>query len=181
MTAASGSRVERVRHAERLWPAAWVWMSLLALAGTAAVALEPAAGAAGVAVGGVVTVAAVVALAVWWSPQVRVVEVRRADGSVEPWLQAGTSRIPVRALGQVTALRGARWREELGPALDARSHRVVRGWVGHGVRVEVTDRRDPVPYWLVSSRRPEDLAAAVVGVGTGHGPGGSVRRRTPSR
>ncbi|MGF1662950.1 MAG: DUF3093 family protein [Kineosporiaceae bacterium] len=161
MSGASGSRVEQVRHAERLWPAPWVWAALVALAATAAVTLEPAAGLAGVAVGGVVASAGVAALAAWWSPAVRVVEVRRPDGTLEPWFQAGTSRIPVRALGDVTAVRDARWRAELGPAMDARSHRVVRGWVRHGVRVSVADPRDPVPYWLVSSRRPDALAAAL--------------------
>ncbi|MGF1646852.1 MAG: DUF3093 domain-containing protein [Kineosporiaceae bacterium] len=167
MSGGSGSRIERVRHAERLWPAPWLWVALVALAATAAITLEPAAGLAGVAVGGAVAGTGVAALAVWWSPTVRIVEVRRPDGSLEPWLQAGTSRIPVRALGEVAALRDGEWRAELGPALDARSHRVVRGWVGHGVRVAVTDPRDPVPYWLVSTRRPEDLAAAVTGARAG--------------
>jgi hypothetical protein len=163
----SASRIEQVRHAERLWPAPWVWTALVALGATAAVALEPAAGVTGVAVGGGVAAVGVAALVLWWSPTVRVVEIRRRDGSVEPWLQAGTSRIPVRALGEVVASRDERWRAELGPGMDARSHRIVRGWVRHGVRVAVTDARDPVPYWLVSTRRPEALAAAVAGAREG--------------
>lgn len=138
-----------------------MWIALLALAATAAIALEPAAGTTGVVVGGAVTFAGVVALAIWWSPVVRVVEIVRPDGSTEPWVQAGTSRIPVRALGEVQALRDQGWRAELGPGMDARSHRVVRGWVRHGVRLEVVDPRDPVPYWLVSSRSPERLVDAV--------------------
>lgn len=150
-------------YAERLWPAPWVWVALLALALTAAVALEPAAGAVGVIVGGVVTVSGVVALAAWWSPVVRVVEVVRPDGSAEPWLQAGTSRIPVRALGAAGARLDAAWRAELGPAMDARCHRVVRGWIRHGVRVEVADERDPVPYWLVSSRTPQRVVDTLAG------------------
>jgi hypothetical protein len=155
--------VGRVLYGERLWPAPWVWVALLALAATVAVALEPAAGTVGVAVGGVVAVSGVVALAAWWSPVVRVVEVVRPDGSAEAWLQAGPSRIPVRALGRAEARRDADWRAELGPAMDARSHRVVRGWIRHGVRVEVVDARDPVPYWLVSSRAPERVVDTVAG------------------
>lgn len=151
----------RVLYAERLWPAPWVWIALIALAATMAVALEPAAGATGVIVGGVVTISGVVALATWWSSVVRVVEIVRPDGSVEPWVQAGTSRIPVAALGPAQARRNGEWRAELGPAMDARSHRVVRGWIRHGVRLEVADPRDPVPYWLVSSRSPERLVDAV--------------------
>jgi hypothetical protein len=34
------------------------------------------------------------------------------------------------------------------------------------VRVTVRDARDPAPYWLVSSRRPEQLAAAVTAIST---------------
>jgi hypothetical protein len=30
-----------------------------------------------------------------------------------------------------------------------------------GVRVDVADDDDPTPYWLVSSRRPAALAAAL--------------------
>jgi hypothetical protein len=29
------------------------------------------------------------------------------------------------------------------------------------VRVEITDPADPAPYWLVSSRRPVELAEAL--------------------
>jgi hypothetical protein len=29
------------------------------------------------------------------------------------------------------------------------------------VRVEVVDPQDPTPYWLVSTRRPDDLARAL--------------------
>jgi len=31
------------------------------------------------------------------------------------------------------------------------------------VRVPITDPADPAPYWLLSSRRPRELAAAING------------------
>ena len=38
---------------------------------------------------------------------------------------------------------------------------MFRGWVDPVLRVAVTDPDDPVPYWLVSTRRPEELRAAI--------------------
>jgi hypothetical protein len=48
-----------------------------------------------------------------------------------------------------------------GPELDARAYLCLRGWIAGGVRVPVLDPQDPAPYWLVSSRRPGELAEAV--------------------
>jgi Protein of unknown function (DUF3093) len=40
---------------------------------------------------------------------------------------------------------------------------VIRGWVHSVVRVPITDPADPAPYWLLSTRRPTELAAAING------------------
>ena len=150
----------RVVYSERLWPAWWMWLVAALLAATAGVVVVPVGDALLVAATVLFSAAAVTALLVWWSAPVRVVEPEPGAGL---WLQAGTSRVPLEALGLSTGLDGQAWRAALGPGLDARAHLVIRGWVGSGVRVDVDDARDPVPYWLVSSRRPERLAAALAG------------------
>jgi hypothetical protein len=38
---------------------------------------------------------------------------------------------------------------------------LLRAYLKRSVRVEVTDPADPTPYWLVSSRHPEQLAKAL--------------------
>ena len=38
---------------------------------------------------------------------------------------------------------------------------MIRGWVDPVVRVGIEDPDDPVPYWLISTRRPEDLIRAL--------------------
>jgi hypothetical protein len=38
---------------------------------------------------------------------------------------------------------------------------VTRGWLAQSVRVQVEDPEDDTPYWLVGTRRPEQLAAAL--------------------
>ncbi|WP_336924108.1 DUF3093 domain-containing protein [Aquipuribacter sp. SD81] len=148
----------RVAFRERLWPAAWVWLSGVVVAATLGVVFVPATSLLVAAVAGVLALAGVAALLAWWSPVVRVVEPAPGTGW---WLQAGDARIPLAALGAPEPLDAAAMRRALGPGLDARSHRLIRGWVATGVRVEVTDPRDPVPYWLLSSRRPARLSAAL--------------------
>jgi hypothetical protein len=74
---------------------------------------------------------------------------------------AGRARIPVRFLGPPEVLDAAGMQYARGPGLDARAYLCLRGWIGPGLRIPVTDPEDPVPYWLVSSRRPQQLADAL--------------------
>jgi hypothetical protein len=37
----------------------------------------------------------------------------------------------------------------------------IRGWIDPVVRIEITDPADRTPYWLTSTRRPEELLAAL--------------------
>ena len=56
-------------------------------------------------------------------------------------------------------------RQELGPRLDARAYVCLRAWARTGVHVVLEDPQDPTPYWLVSTRRPQDLAQALRAAG----------------
>jgi hypothetical protein len=83
------------------------------------------------------------------------VEVR--DG----WLRAGRARIAGEFLGDAVALDAAETRRTAGPGADVRAYLLLRPYLKRAVRVTVRDDRDPTPYWLVSSRDPEHLAAAI--------------------
>ncbi|WP_344338566.1 DUF3093 domain-containing protein [Brevibacterium salitolerans] len=48
-----------------------------------------------------------------------------------------------------------------GQKLDVRAFLVLRPWVKTVVKVELNDPADPTPYWLVSTRHPQELAAAL--------------------
>lgn len=74
---------------------------------------------------------------------------------------AGRARIARAYLGKARPLVGAEARAALGPGLDARAWILLRAWVPDLVRIEITDTRDATPYWLVSTRRPEQLARAI--------------------
>ena len=63
---------------------------------------------------------------------------------------------------EVNVLDSAGLRALLGPLAERDAFVVQRPWVGTAVRVVLDDPADPTPYWIVSSRRPAKLAAAIV-------------------
>jgi hypothetical protein len=75
--------------------------------------------------------------------------------------RAGRARIGAEHLGTAEALDAERTRRVAGPEADVRAFLVLRPYLKRAVRVEITDPADPAPYWLVSSRRPEQLAGAL--------------------
>ncbi len=85
------------------------------------------------------------------------VTVSVADGV----FRAGRAHIEGRHLGVVEALDADQTRRTAGREADARAYLVLRPYLKRAVKVEITDPADPTPYWLVSSRRPEDLAGAL--------------------
>ena len=82
----------------------------------------------------------------------------RADAN---GLRVGAAHLDTPHIGSVTPLDRVAFRTSLGPDADARAWLRTRPYVDGGVRVEVADPSDPAPYWLVSCRRPEAVAAAL--------------------
>lgn len=75
--------------------------------------------------------------------------------------RAGRASIPVALLGAITPLDPEATRRTAGVEADARAYLLLRPYLKRAVRVEVADPADPTPYWLVSTRRPDQLAAAL--------------------
>lgn len=145
------SRSTAPTYTERLWLGPLGWVLLVVFAAMMSVAFIPLDPRVAVVVGVAVVAVGVVVLA-GLAPRV---EVR--DGV----LRAGGAHIPVDLLGAAVPLDAGETRAELGPRLDARAHVCLRGWIHTAVRVDVRDPQDPTPYWVVSTRRPEALAAAL--------------------
>ncbi len=76
-------------------------------------------------------------------------------------LKAGDAHIPLALLGDVEIIAPEDRRRAMGPQLDPAAFVVHRGWVKPLVRVQVNDPEDPTPYWVISTRHPEALAAAL--------------------
>ncbi|MCR2761946.1 DUF3093 domain-containing protein [Microbacterium sp. zg.B48] len=149
---ASGARGNSVtRYRERLSPSLWVIASAAVVAPMAALVLSPfdttLALVAGAAIG-----VCFIWLLVAGSP---VVEVR--DGV----LTAGRAHIDVALTGDVAILTGDEARNARGPGLNPRSWHVIRGGIDGLVIVAITDPDDPAPSWVISTRTPDRLAAAL--------------------
>ena len=74
---------------------------------------------------------------------------------------AGRAHIDVGLLGEATPLDADAARRQAGVDADARAYLLLRPYLKQAVRVDLRDPADPTPYWLVSTRRPEELARAV--------------------
>lgn len=82
----------------------------------------------------------------------------------ERGLTAGSAQLPTWAIGDVEALDAEQTALARGRGADPHAFFMLRGYVRTSVRVQVDDPADPVPYWLVSTREPQALAAALVAV-----------------
>lgn len=141
----------RAGFRERLWPGPLGWGGVVTFAAVLGAVFVPVDTLLAIVVA-VLALLGGVAGAVLTTPRV---EVERGT------LRAGTARIPVRLLADPRVLDAAALRTELGPALDARAYACLRAWIRTAVRVEVRDPQDPTPYWIVSTRRPDALVAAL--------------------
>jgi len=75
----------------------------------------------------------------------------------------GVARLPAEFIGKVAALSPDDTDQLSGPQRDPGAFHVVRNSRSRrAVIVEVTDPRDPHPYWLITSRAPDRLARALV-------------------
>jgi hypothetical protein len=86
-------------------------------------------------------------------------------------LRAGRARIEGRHLGAATALDPDAARRLAGVEADARAYLLLRPYLKGAVRVDVADPADPTPYWLVSTRHPDQLAGAVAALTRSAGAG----------
>lgn len=137
---------------ERLTVPWWTWAAAAFWATTLGLAYGHALGRpVGVAVG-------VLAFGLATAGLVQVSTVLRVDRS---GLWVGRAHLPHSCIGRVEVLDAAAARRRRGPEADPRAYSALRGWVRTAVALEVVDPRDPTPSWYVSTRRPEELAAAL--------------------
>jgi hypothetical protein len=71
------------------------------------------------------------------------------------------ARIPLVHLGAGVVLDRESLRRQAGPMADRDAFLVSRPWLHSAVRVMVTDPDDDTPYWIVGTRHPERLLAAL--------------------
>lgn len=148
-----GAGPDPVLFEERLTPSVGVWVVALMLAGLTILVFAPIDLWVGVAAA--VTFFALEAILLLATTPRIVVRERT--------LQVGRAGIERHHVGAVTGHRGESARRQRGPLLHGLAFVNVRGWISPVVRIQLTDERDRTPYWLTSTRRPEELVAALGG------------------
>lgn len=140
-------------YAERLWVPVgwWVLTALFALSLLVAVLfyLGPELG-----IGSGLLVMAVMGLLFirYGREQIRVESDR---------LWVGAANIEWAYVAGVHVLDEPATRRRRGPDSDARAYLVLRPYLRQAVEVTISDQNDPTPYWLINSRAPQRLAAAI--------------------
>jgi hypothetical protein len=76
-------------------------------------------------------------------------------------LRAGSVTLPLAVAGEVAALDEAQARAMRGPRADPSAYMLIRPYLKLAVYIEVTGEHQERPYWLLGTRRPAELAAAI--------------------
>jgi hypothetical protein len=109
-------------------------------------------GVAGEAIFAVFAVGLVASLVAWGSARIEV-----SDGR----LSAGRAVLPLEYATEVVALDERQAAAMQGPQADPAAHLMIRPFLKRSVYIAVQDPAGQVPYWLLGTRRPAELAAAI--------------------
>jgi hypothetical protein len=138
---------ERLRVPVSWWVLGMISVLMLGAGFLAGFDWEPAVG-----VYGILTVSLAAILISWGLLRLEV-----ADGE----LRVGRDRLPLAVAGEVTALDEEQTRAMRGPRADPAAYLMTRPYLSRSVYIAVDDPAVRGPYWLVGTRRPEELAAAI--------------------
>jgi hypothetical protein len=134
-------------YRERLWATPWLFISTILVVPAVMLVFAPINFAVGVVLA-IVFYAAIVIALIASAPLIRVTPAQ---------LIAGNAKIPLEFIGEPRSFSGEEATMERGQRLDARAWLLIRGWIKPVVKVPVLDVDDPAPYWLISTRNPDQL------------------------
>ena len=138
-------------YRERLWPAPWLFVATALVIPASLLVFLPINTTAGVVVA-IVLYAACVGLLFAGGPTIEVTDTE---------FRAGKASLPLSIAGTVEGFSGDEARAERGVRLDARTWLLIRAWVSPLVKIQNLDERDSAPYWVVSTRHPDAVVAAI--------------------
>jgi len=144
-----------LKYREKLSPAWWLILAVGLVIPATTLVFLPLSLSVGVVIGVSLWAGSVGLL--WWRAPTLIVD--------DTGFQAGTARLEREFIRSVSFFDGNAARDQRGVFLDARAWLVIRAWVDPVVRIELGDPEDPAPYWLVSSRNPQELVAALRAAG----------------
>lgn len=158
----SGTRVGDApgqSYRERLWVPWWWWPIGAAVAGL--LAAEVHMGNPGVRAW--LPYVLLIPVALWGLARLGSSRVVVQDGE----FRVGDAHIPVGLIARTAPVPATAKRAALGRQLDPAAYVQHRSWVPTMVLLVLDDPEDPTPYWLVSTRRPELLIAALTAADQG--------------
>jgi hypothetical protein len=146
--AATAAYAERLRLPWFAWPA---WLALATL-----LAAEVSLGSPGLRGWAPFAVLLPVTVAFLW----RADRIKVAVTATE--FQVDDARLPLSVIADVVPLDADGKREALGVGAHPLAFVVQRPWIRGAVQVLLDDPADPTPFWVVSTRRPVELATALL-------------------
>jgi hypothetical protein len=147
-TAAPAAYLEKLRAPWWMWPAA--------LAVAALLAAEVWMGYSGLRAW--VPFVVLLPLSLIWPWWLGRIAVRVSDEE----LQVDDARLPLPVISDVVALDAEGRREVLGVGSHPLAFVIQRPWIGGAVQIVLDDPEDPTPFWVISTRRPVELATALL-------------------
>ncbi|MEV4123694.1 DUF3093 domain-containing protein [Nocardia sp. NPDC049707] len=145
-------------YRERLWVPLWWWPIAFAITGL--LAAEIHAGAPGLRAW--LPYALLFPVPVWvllWLSRHRVEVAEDASGIRE--IRSDRAHLPVSFVAKSATVAPTAKSAALGRQLDPAAYVHHRPWVGPMVLLVLDDPDDPTPYWLISTRRPDRVLAAL--------------------
>jgi hypothetical protein len=76
-------------------------------------------------------------------------------------LRAGNASLPLGQAGDVVPLDEKQAAQLRGPRGDPAAHLMLRPYLKRAVYIALADPTDGVPYWLIATRHPAELATAI--------------------
>ena len=134
------------------WPV-WLWLFLLFLTASLALAFWAVLGVRWGAISGLLQLLGLILLS---QRSALLLEVKQSE------LKVGSAHIDRKFLGIVEPLSAQAMRQWRGPLSDPAGFMALRFWISTGVKIEIKDPLDPAPYWLVSSKKAQPLVAALL-------------------
>ncbi|MEE4022870.1 DUF3093 domain-containing protein [Gordonia sp. PKS22-38] len=143
------------RFNERLRVPWWWWLAAAVVTGVVGYEIQLSAHGSAWSVVGYIVVGVLCAAILWSLGRVQV----RVSGDGE--LHAGRARLPRAVIARGATVPATAKSAALGRQLDPAAFLVHRTWVKTMVLLVLDDPDDPTPYWLVSTRDPAGVLAAL--------------------
>ena len=151
MNQSASNTLNQPVFSEKLLPTAWGFVAIAILWPSVALVFLPINAELGFWLGPILTIGIWAAM-YFASPKI-IVE----SGQ----LHVGRAHIPVEFISGATVIAETDAFAERGPKLDARAFVRFQMGVKTLVKVAIIDPVDPTPYWLISTRKPQQLAEAL--------------------